>query len=201
MEQEKKEDRRVRRTKKLLTQALTQLLQQKQAKEITVKELTELADMNRGTFYLYYKDIFDMLKKIEDSMFAALDAIMARHEKEALIAQTKPMLLDLFAFIRENREMCQVLLSANGDMNFLHRLNEVLREKCRSAWQVLRKGRDDDAFDYHYSFVVFGCAGLIRAWVNRDCPESAEEMAELADRMIQRGGLTDLDAGACQRPV
>ena len=68
---EKKEDRRVRRTKKLLTQALTQLLQEKQINEITVKELTDLADMNRGTFYLYYKDMFDMLEKIEDGMFEA----------------------------------------------------------------------------------------------------------------------------------
>ena len=60
----RKEDRRVRRTKKLLTQALTQLLQRKQVNEITVRELTDLADMNRGTFYLYYKDISDMLEKI-----------------------------------------------------------------------------------------------------------------------------------------
>ena len=192
MDQEKKEDRRVRRTKKLLTQALTQLLQEKQVSEITVKELTDLADMNRGTFYLYYKDIFDMLEKTEDNMFAALDAIVDRHEEEALTAQTKPMLLDLFTFIQENKEMCRILLSANGDMNFLHRLNGVVREKCRSAWLALRKGQDEDAFDYHYSFVVFGCAGLIRAWVNRDCSESAEEMAEMADRMIQRGSLTDL---------
>ena len=192
MEQEKKEDRRVRRTKKLLTQALTRLLQEKQVNEITVRELTDLADMNRGTFYLYYKDIFDMLEKIEDSMFAALDVIMERHEKDALAADTKPILLDLFNFIQENKEMSRVLLSVNGDMNFLHRLNEVVREKCRSAWLTLRNGRDEDNFDYHYSFVVFGCAGVIRAWVNRDCPESAEEMAELSDRMIRRGSLTDL---------
>ena len=192
MEQEKKEDRRVRRTKKLLTQALTQLLQEKQVNEITVKELTDLADMNRGTFYLYYKDIFDMLEKIEDSMFAALDVIMERHEKDALATDTKPILLDLFAFIQENKEMSRLLLSVNGDMNFLHRLNEVVREKCRSAWLTLRNGQDEDAFDYHYSFVVFGCAGVIRAWVNRNCSESAEEMAELADRMIRRGSLTDL---------
>ena len=65
-EELKKEDRRVRRTKKLLTQALTELLQEKQVNEITVKELTDLADMNRGTFYLYYKDIFDMLEKNYD---------------------------------------------------------------------------------------------------------------------------------------
>ena len=74
--QVKKEDRRVRRTKKLLTQALTELMQQKQVKEITVTELTDLADMNRGTFYLYYKDIFDMLEHIEDNMFQALNEIL-----------------------------------------------------------------------------------------------------------------------------
>ena len=114
---QKKEDRRVRRTKKLLTQALTQLLQEKQINEITVKELTDLADMNRGTFYLYYKDMFDMLEKIEDGLFEALDAIISLHEHDDVSQQTKPILLDLFRFIEDNQEMCRVLLSPHGDMN------------------------------------------------------------------------------------
>ena len=189
---EKKEDRRVRRTKKLLTQALTQLLQEKQINEITVKELTDLADMNRGTFYLYYKDMFDMLEKIEDGMFEALDAIVSLHEHDDVSQQTKPILLDLFRFIQDNQEMCRVLLSPHGDMNFLHRLNEVVREKCLKAWPNIRKEKGEADFDYHYSFVVFGCAGIIRAWVNRNCPESAEKMAEMAYGMIHRGSLADV---------
>ena len=189
---QKKEDRRVRRTKKLLTQALTQLLQEKQINEITVKELTDLADMNRGTFYLYYKDMFDMLEKIEDGMFEALDAIISLHEHDDVSQQTKPILLDLFDFIEENQEMCRVLLSPHGDMNFLHRLNEVVREKCLKAWPEIRKEKGEADFDYHYSFVVFGCAGIIRAWVNRNCSESAEKMAEMAYGMILRGSLADV---------
>ena len=187
---QKKEDRRVRRTKKLLTQAFTQLLQEKQINEITVKELTDLADMNRGTFYLYYKDMFDMLEKIEDGMFEALDAIISLHEHDDVSQQTKPILLDLFDFIEENQEMCRVLLSPHGDMNFLHRLNEVVREKCLKAWPEIRKEKGEADFDYHYSFVVFGCAGIIRAWVNRNCSESAEKMAEMAYGMILRGSLS-----------
>ena len=189
---EKKEDRRVRRTKKLLTQALTQLMQEKQINEITVKELTDLADMNRGTFYLYYKDMFDMLEKIEDGMFEALDAIVSLHEHDDVSQQTKPILLDLFRFIQDNQEMCRVLLSPHGDMNFLHRLNEVVREKCLKAWPNIRKEKGEADFDYHYSFVVFGCAGIIRAWVNRNCSESAEKMAEMAYGMILRGSLADV---------
>ena len=188
----KKEDRRVRRTKKLLTQALTELLQKKQVNKITVKELTDLADMNRGTFYLYYKDIFDMLEKIEDGLFEALDEIVSLHEHDDMSQQTKPILLDLFRFIEENQEMCRVLLSPHGDMNFLHRLNEVVREKCLKAWPNIRKEKGEADFDYHYSFVVFGCAGIIRAWVNRNCPESAEKMAEMAYGMILRGSLADV---------
>ena len=185
----KKEDRRVRRTRKILTQALTELLQQKQVNEITVKELTDLADMNRGTFYLYYKDIYDMLEKIQDEMFEKLDGIFELREDEEVTEQTKPILLDLFRFIEENQEMCRVLLSPNGDMSFLHRLNEVLREKCLHIYIGTEPVANEEDFDYRYSFVVYGCAGIIRAWVGRNCREKPEQMAELASRMILSGGI------------
>ena len=187
--QVKKEDRRVRRTKKLLTQALTELMQQKQVKEITVTELTDLADMNRGTFYLYYKDIFDMLEHIEDNMFQALNEILERHEKENVVQETEPILRDILGFIQENQEMVRVLLSPHGDMNFLHRLNDVLREKCLQFVRRVAPNEGEASFDYQYSFVVFGTAGLIRAWVNRNCAESTEEIAQMAGRMIRTGSL------------
>ena len=185
----KKEDRRVRRTRKILTQALTELLQQKQAGEITVRELTDLADINRGTFYLYYKDIDDMLGKIQDDMFENLDAIFALHGNEEVTAQTKPILLALFHFIEENQEIWRVLLSPHGDMNFLHRLNDVLREKCLHLYLASEPAADDGDFDYRYSFVVFGCAGIIRAWVGRNCTEKPEQMAELTSHLILSGGI------------
>ena len=186
---QKKEDRRVRRTKKLLTQALTQLLQEKQINEITVKELTDLADMNRGTFYLYYKDIFDMLEKIEDGLFESLDEIVSLHEHDDVARQTAPILLDLFHFIEDNQEMCRVLLSPHGDMNFLHKLNQVVREKCLQMWPN-EEDKKDATFEYHYSFVVYGCVGVFRAWLNGNCQEPAEKMAEMADGMIRRGSFS-----------
>lgn len=182
---EKKEDRRVRRTRKLLLQALTRLMEEKPVKEITVKELTDLADMNRGTFYLYYKDIFDMVEKIEDGMFEGLEKIAAVHEEDAARQQTGPILQDLFHFVAENQEIVRVLLSPHGDMSFLHRLFEVIREKCLTDFAAADAIREEEAFDDRFSFVVYGTAGVIRGWVNRGCAESAEGMAELADGMIR----------------
>ena len=153
----KREDRRIRRTKRLLIQALTKLMQQKQVNEITVKELTDLADINRGTFYLYYKDIFDMLEKIENELFGKLEGIIDLREYEGISKQVKPILCDLFTLIEDNQEMCRVLLSPNGDINFLCRLNEVIREKYLQLCQNTKQRITEDDLDYYFSFIIFFC--------------------------------------------
>ncbi len=130
-----------------------------------------------------------MLEKIEEELFQKLDAIAQTHEHGDLTEQVKPILLDLFHFINENQDMCRVLLSPHGDMNFLHRLYEAIRERCHEIWGDQVGSVSEKEFDYRYSFVVFGCAGMIRAWVNRNCQETDMQMAELADRMIRRGTI------------
>ena len=58
------QDRRVRRTRMRLQQAMLELLKEKDARSITVRELTQRADVNRGTFYAHYKDVFDLLDQM-----------------------------------------------------------------------------------------------------------------------------------------
>lgn len=185
-----KEDRRVRRTKKLLVQSLMQLMQQKQIKDITVRELAETADVNRGTFYLYYRDVFDMLERIENEMFDRFDALLLSHPGETVIHQTLPFLKDLFTFAGENREMCRVLLSCNGDITFLQRLNRVVFEKCREEFRTLISDAAEDEFEYRYNFVILGCIGMIQSWINGGCKQDAEKMAELANQMIRHGAIS-----------
>ena len=57
--QDKKKDRRVKYTKKALKNSLIDSLKEKTIEKITVKELCEKADVNRGTFYSHYSDQFD----------------------------------------------------------------------------------------------------------------------------------------------
>ena len=68
-------DRRVRKTKALLLKGLTQLMEEKDVNHISVRELTDLVDLNRGTFYLHYRDIFDMVNQVEDELFQQFDEL------------------------------------------------------------------------------------------------------------------------------
>ena len=65
---EAKTDRRITRTRYLLVHALTSLMLKKSIKDITVKELCESVDINRGTFYTHYRDIYDLMHQIEEEM-------------------------------------------------------------------------------------------------------------------------------------
>ena len=93
-------DRRVRKTKKLLLDGLTQLMQTKDVSEISVKELSDLVDINRGTFYLHYRDIFDMLNKTEDELFSRFNEIVEKdllteNPQKCLYATPLPFLKDI----------------------------------------------------------------------------------------------------------
>jgi len=185
----KKEDRRVRRTKKLLTQGLFRLMRTKQPKDITVRELADECDINRGTFYLYYRDIFDMLDKVEAELFEKIDTILDEGELSLDAKATYPILKEIFSFAGENREICQVLLSERGDIAFLEKLNVFLRAKCLTAWQKTHQPSSEEAFDISYAFVIFGCIGILRQWVNSEHPIPAEQAAKLADSMLHHGPM------------
>lgn len=58
-------NRSVRATRRRLCDALVSLLVQKPVRDITVRELTRLARVSRGTFYFHYRDIYELLDRLE----------------------------------------------------------------------------------------------------------------------------------------
>jgi len=180
-------DRRVRKTKAQLRQGFTSLLREKSVKDITVKELTDLTDMNRGTFYCHYRDIYDMAAQIENEMFEEFLAVMDAYPTSALRVGIEPVLRDVFRFISKHADMCVVLLGAAGDNAFLQRLKLAVYERVMQEWGELYGLSSAPNRDYYMSFLVEGFIGLLQSWVKRGREESPEEMAVLAARLIVHG--------------
>lgn len=70
------QDRRVLKTKAQLRTALTGLLEKKPLQEITVKELCEACNINRGTFYLHYPDVRALLDEIVNELMAQFEDML-----------------------------------------------------------------------------------------------------------------------------
>lgn len=180
-------DRRIRKTKKQLRQGLTELLEEKSAKDITVRELSERVDLNRGTFYLHYRDIFDMIEQIEIEMFVDFNNVLIKHPFESLNGKPLPMLIDVFRFVAENADMCKVLIGKNGDIAFVNRLKDLVKNRCLNDWVELFNTGKSQNFEHFYSFIVSGCIGLLQNWLESGLKESPEHMASLAEQMIMTG--------------
>ena len=175
-------DRRVRRTKALLLQGLIQLMREKDVKDISVKELSDLVDINRGTFYLHYSDIYDMLARLEDELFLEFHGILDRTlNPDASVLSPGATIREIFVFLERHRDLAQVMMGPHGDLAFVNRLKCLVKDRICSiliAKQVIN--------DYPYieSFIVSGCIGVIEAWLNHPAPLPPEEMAAICSSMM-----------------
>lgn len=184
---DKKMDRRIRKTKSALRDGLTTLMKEKSIKDITVKELTDTVDLNRGTFYLHYKDIFDMVEQVEAELMDDFIDALSAYTPANSNCPPYPLLENIFMFLGENAELCTVLLSSNGDIAFVNKIKDIVREKCFHDWFILISVQDSNHFEHLYSFILSGCIGLFETWLKTGFKETPQEMATLAADMILYG--------------
>ena len=185
--EQKKEDRRVRKTKRLLRHGLSQLMLQKSIKDITVRELAELVDINRGTFYIHYRDIYDMVSQVEAEMFEEFSAILARHENDFSVSPEEraiSFLEDAFAYIADNKDMCMALLGKNGDIAFLNDMQKIIQDKCLQMMGNLLPQVEPQILEYHFKFISAGCTAVVRSWLVNGMNETPAQIARLAYHMI-----------------
>jgi len=180
-------DRRVRKTKQALRQGLADLLREKPIRDIKVRELVERVDVSRGTFYLHYRDIYDLLEQVEAEVGAEILAILKAHDPGETWKSAYGILVDLFSYLAENSAMCTVLLGPNGDIGFVNRLKSLVRDTCLTEWGRYYSGSIDFDRSYFYSFVLASWFGLFETWLETGMRETPQTMAALAESLIQHG--------------
>jgi AcrR family transcriptional regulator len=185
------DNRSVRNTKRRLREGLLQLLEEKPINEISVKELTELVDVNRGTFYFHYQDIYDLLRDMEQDFFDNFDRTLSENTPALdedgfpiLDAEGAPYLHAIFSFVDANRSFCRIMLSPHGDMKFVELVKERIDRQCRFFWQLLAPGADEAQSGIYNAFLINGLIGLIREWVNDRRNMSVESISELTATLI-----------------
>ena len=111
-------DKRIINTKKKLTNSLLALLSKEKLQDITVLELCQKAQINRTTFYKYYKDVNDLVTKIEDSLINELSKNIDDIKRNYLISYTN----NVIEAIYNHKEVYSKLIGKNGDHLFLKRI-------------------------------------------------------------------------------
>jgi AcrR family transcriptional regulator len=162
----------------VLKESFIKLLREKDISKITIKEICDNADINRATFYTHYNDQYDLMRKIEDELFENIHSSLSDYIANKTDFNLVKTLERIFDYIKENAELCKLLLSERGDLNFQKRVMELVYDKYINDLTSGGHLTKDDAA-YIHSFTITGCIGLIQKWFNDDMKKTAGDMAEM----------------------
>ncbi|MDD3251255.1 MAG: TetR/AcrR family transcriptional regulator [Lachnospiraceae bacterium] len=181
---EPKQDRRIRRTQKLLRDSLIELMQEKAFKNISVKDITERADLNRGTFYLHYNDTYQLLQSIEDEVLSNFQEMIRCYSHSFQLDTLLPVLNPVIDYISSNSALCRILFENTASTDFLNRFHRLINENGQEIIQHMFPGADPAISDCCFEFITYGLIGLIRQWLDNGQALPKAQLAALADRAV-----------------
>ncbi|SKA84461.1 transcriptional regulator, TetR family [Caloramator quimbayensis] len=173
-----KDDRRVKYTKMVLKESFIKLLSKKDITQITIKEICEDADINRATFYAHYNDQYDLMRKIENELLENISAYISEYARKDNHFNDVELIEKIFEYIKENAQLCKLLLSKKGDLDFQKRVMMLVYDK--NLINLTNEGIFSKEYaEYIYSYTITGCVGIIQKWLEDGMDKSTRFMAEM----------------------
>ncbi|GAP21390.1 TetR/AcrR family transcriptional regulator [Leptolinea tardivitalis] len=187
-------DRRIVRTRDAIREALIDLMEEKGFEAISIKDITDRANINRGTFYLHYHDKFDLLDQTETEIIEDMKQILIREDslglEEYMISdRPHPIIIALFEYIQARSRMMHAILGLKANPNFQGRLKKAIESNLYFIGFAHHKSENDLLVpgEYLISYVAAAHMGVVQAWLNNGCRETPREMAQILSRLSFQG--------------
>lgn len=184
---EKKENQRVALTRRLLYEALVEILKKKHINQVTVTELCAKAGINRATFYTHYSTPNDILIWMFEKHARNMHEMQLR--QRAGLISVEQMMTESCEYLYEHREFFKILIRNGIDEALGSQvLDEVFR---RAAVPSIMENERLDETDRQLitAYIACGCYKLISKWLMEDLPKTPREIAALIIRVFSRGWL------------
>ena len=179
------EDRRARRTRRLLKESLLEMMKQKRFSEISVRDVTDSADMNRTTFYLHYTDTTQLLQSMEEDLLTEAQMLVNAHIQETVAdGSLRPVFEPILDFVVEHREVCTILFENNEVSQFAEHLQQLIHRNGTEVIRAWFQPMDDQQLSYLLRFITYGLIGLIREWFHKNMDLPKEELLVTAEFLV-----------------
>jgi len=160
----------------VLKESLLKLMADRPIGKITIKEICELADVNRGTFYAYYNDQYDLLKQIQDEFATEVKELLDKRQSKAM--DSLQMITELINYFMDQRSLCKILFNIKGDLEFINKLMYNAYGISVDGWEAKSEKLTEKQRGMLYAFVSNGAAAIIQYWTMDDMQEPPQEVAK-----------------------
>lgn len=173
------QDRRVRKTQQAIKSAFLELLNHETFEKLTVQQLVNKADINRGTFYHYYLDKYDLLEQLENEIIDELQGFIDKqYDKEKDNTSNnivKNIMIYLIEHIEKNRNFYYIAFRL-GKASMIQEKLYMLIYNHLSIYKSTNDTIEDMPFSYYMSYVSGAGISLIKHWVQDSNPIPKDEL-------------------------
>ena len=190
-------DLRVIRTRDAIRNALVDLIEEKGFEAITVKDITNKAKINRGTFYAHYQDKFDLMTKCQEEIMQEMSNIVKKNFPEVIIelGTNSPLktpftvAVSIFEYLNKNSGFMKAMLGPKGDLSFQTKLRDFMWKTLFDNNQNSLVKEENLLVPGHYliSYIASAHIGMIQQWLNSGRKESPQEMAQILSTITING--------------
>jgi len=176
-----KNDRRSQRTRHLLSEALVQLIREKDYNAITVSDIIERANVGRSTFYAHYRDKDDLFVGELDRVIEVLSQRIPHQEEMPFFPS-----LGLFSHVGEQYELYKALVWTPGIDLLIRHLQKSLSHRVEQG--LAKSGRQFDVpLPILANFITGNFLTLLKWWLENKRIYSPEQMDEIFRKLTLTG--------------
>ena len=155
-------DRRSAKTRRALSNAMAELLTQKELRRITVQEIADKAEVNRVTFYKHYLDVYDLYEKLEKNLLVDLGLLILRLEE----LPSEQAFAELINYISDNRPVFCMMFSPNSTCQLRDKFAKITEGLFLQMENEKIAAMDPKKHEYLTCYRAQGCLAVIAKWVN-----------------------------------
>ncbi|WP_053375935.1 TetR/AcrR family transcriptional regulator [Paenibacillus sp. FJAT-27812] len=177
-----KVDRRILKTQEALKKAIIELMSEKNFDDITIRDLSDRANVSRGTIYLHYLDKYDLLDKLIETH---INELRDRCEAAADMDFINGSLI-WTEYFESNYSFFSMMLASKGAPFFRRRFLDFLHEEFMDEVNITKGINQGLNKTVIVRFVASAYVGVVEWWFTNDKPIPHQELAEQLGILLER---------------
>ncbi|WHZ06069.1 TetR/AcrR family transcriptional regulator [Neobacillus sp. YX16] len=177
-----KVDRRIAKSQIAIKNAVTELMSEKSFDDITIQDIADRADVNRGTIYLHYTNKYDLLDKMIEEHIENLRGL-CQSASEMTFQEGNYVWYEYF---ERNYLFFSTMLASKGAPYFRSRFLDLVIEEFKTEMDIAAGKNYGLNVDVILQFFGSAVVGAVEWWFKEGMPLPARVMAEQTGALLDR---------------
>ena len=176
-------DPRTRYTKHIIAETFIDLLKDKPLNQITVTDICKNAQINRGSFYKYYKNVYDLMEQLQNEGIDELQKMLEKTDTSSGSA-VRDILFQVLAVIKSRKSLIESM-NVNiciADDDFIKRMMNFITDYMRNTVSIdTDQEADQTIMERRFmvnQYILGGCSNLIMNWINTGMTMEEETLVD-----------------------